>query len=144
MLGEGEDLKGAELESTRGEYVLAHNGWVMNADPLVNFANEGSQVLYYTHTLMHAYSSGIHVHICTRCYVQELGVLNHIKLQLLCDYGNNLCVCVCVCAGVLPEGADSLGRLCETEVWKWTGGLSMAMGTHEEIHSGIYNINLHL
>ena len=24
----------------------------------------------------------------------ELGVLNHIKLQLLCDYGNNLCLCV--------------------------------------------------
>ena len=44
VLGEGEDLRGPELESTRGEYVLAHNGWVMNADPLVNFANEGSQV----------------------------------------------------------------------------------------------------
>ena len=44
MLGGRQDLRGAELESTRGEYVLAHNGWVMNADPLVNFANEGSQV----------------------------------------------------------------------------------------------------
>lgn len=44
VLGSGEDLRWAELESTRGEYVLAHNGWVMNADPLVNFADEGSQV----------------------------------------------------------------------------------------------------
>jgi glycogen debranching enzyme len=46
VLGRRQDLRGAELESTRGEYVLSHNGWVMNADPLVNFANEGSQVYF--------------------------------------------------------------------------------------------------
>ena len=44
VLGGGEDLQWADIESSRGEYVLAHNGWVMDADPLVNFAEEGSQV----------------------------------------------------------------------------------------------------
>ena len=32
------------METPRGEYVLALNGWVMNADPLVNFAGSESQV----------------------------------------------------------------------------------------------------
>ncbi len=44
MIGGSKDLNAVEMESQRGEYVLAHNGWVMNADPLVNFAGEGSQV----------------------------------------------------------------------------------------------------
>ena len=44
MIGGGKDLNPVEMESQRGEYVLAHNGWVMNADPLINFAAEGSQV----------------------------------------------------------------------------------------------------
>ena len=44
MVGGGNDLGWSDLESPRGEYVLAHNGWVMNADPLVNFAAEGTKV----------------------------------------------------------------------------------------------------
>ena len=44
MIGGSKDLNAVEMESQRGEYVLAHNGWVMNADPLINFAGEGSQV----------------------------------------------------------------------------------------------------
>ena len=44
VIGGVKDLNAVEMESQRGEYVLAHNGWVMNADPLVNFAAEGSQV----------------------------------------------------------------------------------------------------
>ena len=32
------------MEGTKGEYVLAHNGWVMNADPLKNFAAPESPV----------------------------------------------------------------------------------------------------
>lgn len=32
------------METQRGQYVLAHNGWVMDADPLVNFAAEGTKV----------------------------------------------------------------------------------------------------
>ena len=44
MIGGSQDLYWAEVESQRGEYVLAYNGWVMNADPLINFAAEGSQV----------------------------------------------------------------------------------------------------
>ncbi len=40
----GKDLCSDELETSRGQYVLAHNGWVMNADPLVNFAAEGTTV----------------------------------------------------------------------------------------------------
>ncbi len=44
MVGGSVDLAPGEIEGTRGQYVLAHNGWVMNADPLVNFAAEGSQV----------------------------------------------------------------------------------------------------
>lgn len=47
MVGGGMDLAPGEIEGTRGEYVLAHNGWVMNADPLVNFAAEGSEVSLY-------------------------------------------------------------------------------------------------
>ena len=44
VIGGSKDLNAVEMESQRGEYVLAHNGWVMNADPLINFAGEGSQV----------------------------------------------------------------------------------------------------
>ena len=44
VVGGGSDLGWEELESQRGQYVLAHNGWVMNADPLVNFAAEGTTV----------------------------------------------------------------------------------------------------
>ena len=47
MVGGGNDLGWEELESQRGQYVLAHNGWVMNADPLVNFAAEGTTVSQY-------------------------------------------------------------------------------------------------
>lgn len=46
VVGSGQDLHWREMETQRGEYVLAHNGWVMNADPLVNFAEEGSQVYF--------------------------------------------------------------------------------------------------
>ena len=59
VVGGGNDIGWEELESQRGEYVLAHNGWVMNADPLVNFAAEGTTVTcMYTcmqHTCMHMY-----------------------------------------------------------------------------------------
>ena len=44
MVGSGGDLQWREMDTQRGEYVLAYNGWVMNADPLVNFAGQGSQV----------------------------------------------------------------------------------------------------
>ena len=44
MVGSGGDLQWRDMDTQRGEYVLAYNGWVMNADPLVNFAGQGSQV----------------------------------------------------------------------------------------------------
>ena len=47
VVGGGNDLGWDELETERGQYVLAHNGWVMDADPLVNFAAEGTKVIYY-------------------------------------------------------------------------------------------------
>ena len=43
-VGGGPDLTSEEIEGSKGLNVLAHNGWVMNADPLVNFAEEGSEV----------------------------------------------------------------------------------------------------
>ena len=46
VVGGGKDLLWQEMESQRGEYVVAHNGWVMNADPLINFAAEGSLVYF--------------------------------------------------------------------------------------------------
>ena len=44
MLSSSKDLGSADIESSKGQYVLAHNGWVMDADPLVNFAAEGTTV----------------------------------------------------------------------------------------------------
>lgn len=44
VLGGGGDLQWADIESSRGEYVLANDGWVMDAGPFINFANEGSKV----------------------------------------------------------------------------------------------------
>ena len=44
MIGGGPDLTEEEIEGPRGVNVVANNGWVMNGDPLVNFAEEGSEV----------------------------------------------------------------------------------------------------
>ena len=30
-----------------------------------------------------------------------------------------MCSVLCVGAGVFSEGADSMGRLCEAEIWQW-------------------------
>ena len=68
VIGGGKDLNPVEMESQRGEYVLAHNGWVMNADPLINFAAEGSQVKLnhvleqhtYTHTHTPTHTKGVY------------------------------------------------------------------------------------
>ena len=46
VAGGGPDLSWVEMEGARSKNVLAHNGWVMNADPLVNFAEKGSQVSF--------------------------------------------------------------------------------------------------
>ena len=63
MIGGGKDLNPVEMESQRGEYVLAHNGWVMNADPLINFAAEGSQVklnhVLEQHTYTHPHTQKV-------------------------------------------------------------------------------------
>ena len=46
VVGGGPDLSWVDIESPKGKSVLAHNGWVMNADPLANFAAPGSQVYF--------------------------------------------------------------------------------------------------
>jgi glycogen debranching enzyme len=46
VIGGGPDLAWSEIEGSKGRYVVAHNGWVMNADPLKNFADPGSQVYF--------------------------------------------------------------------------------------------------
>ena len=47
---------------------------------------------------------------------------------------------MCVSVGILPEGADSVGRLCKAEVRRQSGRLSMALGPHEEIYTGTYMV----
>ena len=44
MLNDGDDLTTEEIEGKGGCNVVAHDGWVKNADPLVNFAAPGSLV----------------------------------------------------------------------------------------------------
>lgn len=44
VVGGGGPLSWEEVESNKGQLVAAHNGWVMNADPLKNFALDDSLV----------------------------------------------------------------------------------------------------
>ena len=46
MLNDGNDLTKQEIEEKEegGQYVVAHDGWTLDADPLVNFAAPGSLV----------------------------------------------------------------------------------------------------
>ena len=42
--GDGTALTWDEVETSKGQFMAAHNGWVMNTDPLKNFALNDSQV----------------------------------------------------------------------------------------------------
>ena len=44
VLNDGNDLTTEEIEGKGGCNVVAHDGWVKNADPLINFAAPGSLV----------------------------------------------------------------------------------------------------
>ena len=93
VLGGGEDLQWADIESSRGEYVLAHNGWVMDADPLVNFAEEGSQVHVHVHCMLY-----------TCIYHAILYRLGTYVSYMCCDcLGCAVLLCLVVCLTLLAS-----------------------------------------